>query len=247
MPNLSIIPAAAVMDRDLTPTQLRVLCAVGIHTDKMGGNVWASVKTLATEAGVAERTFQSACQELMARGYLRITKRPGRTNLYQVVLEPPADPPQVAAPPLPDAPPPQQQLVHPTPAIAAAPKRPQLATPMNDLREMVDALIDAYPERPEPIVYVAAMKAVDKTLSSGATIAQLVRAAQRYATHCDLNHTEPRYVKSLVRFLEDEVWKVYDVAMVHGRTRADWVASGQDGTKWDRLLAGEPYEEVMAG
>ena len=247
MPNLSIIPATAVMDRDLTPTQLRVLCAVGIHTDKLGGNVWASVRTMATEAGVAERTFQAACHALVERGYLRITMRPGRTNLYQVVLDGPTDPPQVDAPVLPDAPPPQQQLVHPTPAIAAAPKRPQLATPMNDLREMVDALIEVYPERPEPIVYVAAMKAVDKALTAGATIGQLSRAAQRYAAHCDLNHTEPKYVKSLVRFLEDEVWKVYDVPMVHGRTRAEWVASGQDGTKWDRLLAGEPYEEVMAG
>lgn len=234
MPNLSIVPAAAVMDRDLTPTQLRVLCAIGIHTDKLGGNVWASVRTMAGEAGVAERTFQAACGVLVERGYLRVTDRPGRTNLYQVILEP-----ALQGPP--------QQLVHPTPATAAAPKRPQLATPHNELRGMVDALLEVYPERPEPVVYVAALKAVDKTITAGATIAQLVRAAQRYATHCDLNHTEPKYIKSLVRFLEDEAWKVYDVPTVHGRTRAEWVASGQDGSKWDRLLAGEPYDEVMAG
>lgn len=247
MPNLSIIPAAAVMDRALTPTQLRVLCAVGIHTDKLGGNVWASVKTLATEAGVVERTFQMAAQALVERGYLRITLRPGRTNLYQVVLDPPADPPQVAAPPHPDAPPPPQQLVHPTPALADAPKRPQLATPMNELQSAVDALLEVYPERPEPVVYVAALKAMDRSLTAGATPAQLLRAALRYAAHCELNGTDPKYVKSLVKFLDDEAWKVYDVPTVFGRSRAEWVASGMDGTKFDRVLAGEPYEEVMAG
>jgi len=235
MPNLSIIPASAVMDRDLTPTQLRVLCAIGIHTDKLGGNVWASVRTMAGEAGVAERTFQAACAALVERGYLRITDRPGRTNLYQVVLEP-----TLHGPP--------QQLVHPTPAIADAPKRPQGTTQHNEAREVTASLLEIYPERPEEVPFAAALKVVTAALKGGAESSQLWQAASRYHTHCQINRTEPQYVKSFLRFFgPDGFWKSYQVQTVHGRTRAEWVASGQDGTKWDRLLAGEPYEEVMAG
>ncbi len=87
MPALSIIPAAAVMDESLTPTQLRVLCAIGIHTDKLGGNVWTSVRTLAKEANVAERTVQAACAVLVERGYLKVVPRVGTTNLYEVQLD----------------------------------------------------------------------------------------------------------------------------------------------------------------
>ena len=226
MPNLSIIPARAVMDRDLSHTQLRVLCAIGVHTDKLGGNVWTSVKTLAHEAGVSERTIQAACQTLTERGYLRVTTRPGRTNLYEVVLD---TPPQGAAPP--------QQLVHPTPAIAAAPKRPKRTTPKlpSVEREYIDALILAYPERPEPPLYPAVRREVNALVHSGVNMLTLVRAAERYAAHCALNHTEKRYVKTLHRWLADGVWRTYDVITVHGRTREEWRRSGQDVLEFDRL------------
>jgi len=234
MPNLSIIPAAAVMDRALTPTQLRCLCAVGIHTNKLGGNVWASVRTLANEAGVAERTFQTACQALVERGYMTIISRPGRTNLYEVNLTPP----QVAAPP--------QELLHPTPAAAAAPERPKGTTPKlpSVEREYIDALILAYPERPEPPLYPAVRREVNALVHSGVDMLTLVRAAERYATHCALNHTEPKYVKTLHRWLADGIWKVYDVQTVHGRTREEWKRSGQDVLEFDRLAGYLTPEEV---
>jgi hypothetical protein len=235
MPNLSIIPAAAVMDRTLTPTQLRCLCAVGIHTNKLGGNVWASVRTLANEAGVAERTFQMACQALVERGYLTILSRPGRTNLYEVNLTPP----QGAAPP--------QELPHPTPAIAAAPKRPQLATPKLPAiaQEQLETLVATYPERPEPVVWAAVRKEVNVLVEAGVPFAKLLSAAERYAAHCSLNGTEPKYVKTLHRWLADGVWRTYDVLTVYGRTREDWKRSGQDVLEWDRLaeaqVVGSPY------
>lgn len=238
MPNLSIIPAAAVMDRTLTPTQLRCLCAVGIHTNKLGGNVWASVRTLANEAGVAERTFQTACQALVERGYMTIISRPGRTNLYEVNLTPP----QVAAPP--------QELLHPTPAAAAAPERPQRTTPKLPAiaQEHLELLVTAYPERPEPVVWAAVRKEANALVESGVPFGKLLSAAERYAAHCSLNATEPKYVKTLHRWLADGIWRTYDVLTVYGRTREEWKRSGQDVLEWDRLaaasVAGSPYAEA---
>jgi hypothetical protein len=229
MPNLSIIPARAVMDRELTPTQLRVLCAIGIHTNKLGGGVWTSVRTLASEAGVSERTVQAACAVLVERGYMTIISRPGRTNLYEVQL---------------DAPP--QQLLHPTPAIAAAPERPKGTPPKPPSveREYIDALILAYPERPEPPLYPAVRKEVNALVHSGVNMLTLVRAAERYAAHCSLNHTEKRYVKTLHRWLADGMWRTYDVLTVHGRTREEWKRSGQDVLEFDRLAGATQPEEV---
>jgi hypothetical protein len=72
----------------------------------------------------------------------------------------------------------------------------------------------------------------------------LVRAAERYATHCALNKTEPQYVKSLPRFFADDFWRAYDVALVHGRTREEWARSGQDVLVFDQLLADQHRQEV---
>lgn len=239
MPNLSIIPAAAVMDRDLSHTHLRVLCAIGVHTDKLGGNVWTSVRTLAQEAGVSERTVQTACQALTEKGYLRVAIRPGRTNLYEVVLDTPAlAPPQPAAPP--------QQLLHPTPAIAAAPKRPQLTTPKlpGATKDELRALEETYPERPEPIVWPPVVKELNALIRDGVPFERIRRAAARYAVHCELNQTDPKYVKTLNRWLADGAWRAYDVITVHGRTREEWRRSGQDVLEFDRLAGLTQPEEV---
>lgn len=229
MPNLSIIPARAVMDRELTPTQLRVLCAIGIHTNKLGGGVWTSVRTLASEAGVSERTVQTACGVLVERGYLTVVARPGRSNLYEVQL---------------DAPP--QELLHPTPAIAAAPERPQRTTPkpQGATKAELDALGAVYPERPEPPIWPAVVKELNALLWDGVPFEKIRRCAERYAVHCRLNQTDPKYVKTLHRWLADGMWRTYDVLTVHGRTREEWKRSGQDVLEFDRLAGATQPEEV---
>lgn len=87
MPNLSIVPAAAVQDPALDHTHLRVLCAVGIHTDAAGAGAWVSVKTICKEAQVSESTVHRALTALQERGYIRVVSRTGKTNLYEVVLQ----------------------------------------------------------------------------------------------------------------------------------------------------------------
>ena len=240
MPSLSIIPARAVMDRSLTPTQLRVLCAVGIHTNRLGGGVWTSVNTLADEAGVSRSTVQRACRELEASGYLRCLERPGRTNLYEVVLDEPMTQVTGDTGRTGEAPP-RSQLCGPTPVIAVTPERPKRTSPKNEYgeaeREIVNHIWRVYPKRPEPHSYPAALKAIVPLLRQGVDGGRLLRSAERYAAHCGLNKTEPQYVKSMPRFFADDFWKAYDVVLVHGRTREEWARSGQDVSKFDSLAA----------
>lgn len=94
MPNLCIIPARALRDPDMTPTELRVLLAVGQFTSRDGGGVWASNATLADVAGVDERHLRRALRGLAGRGYIRRVERPGRTSLMGILLD---DPPQGGA------------------------------------------------------------------------------------------------------------------------------------------------------
>jgi len=101
MPYLSIIPAAAVADGRLSDTHIRVLCAIGTHTNKLGGNVWASVGTLAKESNLSERTVQRSVLALVECGYITRTERVGRTNLYEVSLQ--SLPPVTAVTPPPSA------------------------------------------------------------------------------------------------------------------------------------------------
>ena len=68
MPNLSIIPAHAVRDERLTDTQIRVLCAIGTFTNKLGGNVWASVPTLAKQSSLSTRSVQRGFPHLVVCG-----------------------------------------------------------------------------------------------------------------------------------------------------------------------------------
>ena len=91
MPALSIIPAAAVGDTRLTDANLRVLCAVGIHSSKLGGQVWASIATLAEESGLEERSVQRAIKVLLELGYIRREERVGRTHLIDVLLDLPKE------------------------------------------------------------------------------------------------------------------------------------------------------------
>lgn len=247
MPALSIIPAQAVMDQSVSATQLRVLCAIGTHTNRLGGNVWASVSKLAEEAGVSSRTVQRAVEELCVKGYLRRIERPGRTSIFEVVLDIAVDEadPKVVSPPT--------KLCHPTPDKAVSPERYQLTitTDISPAQEVKDnhahnekhralvkltaALEEIFPKRPDHPPFPALLKAIADTLEQGAQPDQLTRAASRYAAHCLLNNVDPQYIRSMPRFFRDGYWKQYDVLTVYGRTREEWARSGQDVAEFDQL------------
>jgi hypothetical protein len=237
MSYLCIIPASAVADPDLTDTQVRVLCAIGTFTNRLGGNVWASVKTLAAGSNLSERTVQRCLPALIDKGYLRMETRVGRTNLYEIVLDraPEGVTPVSGGGDTADG----------GGVTAVSPKRYKerynITVPKTvkdnhpALRELLDALWVLYPQRAVPHNFIPTRAAVSALLSAGVPPQSLRNAADRYAKHCERERTDEKYIKSLHGFFTDDYWRAYDVAMVEGRTREEWARSGQDVAEFDRL------------
>lgn len=247
MPTLAIIPAAAVSDPRLTDRDIRVLCAIGTFTNRLGGNVWASIETLAIAANLSTRTVQRAIQTLAEAQYLRRIDRPGTTALLEVVLQP-AD--GVTG----------ESGVGVTTqsgggdyadgggVTTQSPKRykerykgtiyPQVQDDP-DFQRGLETIWHTYPKRPEPYPFVALRSTLADLVHTGTPMGSLVLAAQRYAQKCQQDRTEPKYVKHPLRFYTDSTWQAYTEATVYGRTRDEWARSGQDVTEFDRL-AGSP-------
>ena len=233
MPTLCIIPAAAVADPDLTDTQVRVLAALGTFTNRLGGNVWASVDTLATSCNLHPRTVQRAMPVLIDRGYLRAVPRVGRTTLYEVVLQPPE---RVVT---------QESLggdvgVTPPPTPLSHPiekKNEKRNESHATARAVCKAIWEVYPKRETPHLFPPAVRAIQACLAGGAEPARLVNAVMAYAVDVTRKQTEPRYVKTIHKFFADGAWEHYtQVVLVHGRTREEWARSGQDVAEFDRLV-----------
>lgn len=219
------------MDSELTDAQVRVLCAIGTFTNKLGGNVWASVRTLAKQCNLTERSVQRALPTLVERGYLRRIERAGTTNLYEVVL-------QGVTPVSPGGDSSVGGGVTPV-----SPKRPRLNEEMNDRRiiakDVLRQVWSIFPKRDTPHLYPPALRAIEQCLADGAQPTRLVIAAGQYAAEVQKNKTEPRYVRTIAKFYSDGAWEHYrPVARVYGRTREEWIRSGQDVAEFDRL-AGE--------
>ena len=241
MSTLCIIPAAAVADHDLSDTQVRVLCAIGTFTNRLGGNVWASVKTLAAGSNLSERTVQRCLPALMERGYLRMEPRVGRTNLYEIVLDraPEGVTPVSGGGDTADGggvtpqSPKRYKLTVNTTIPAKAPK--VVSTQHPALSDLTHAIWAVYPPRLTPHLFVPSRAAIATLLSAGVQPDNLYRSAQRYAESVLRERTEPKFVKSLHGFFTDDYWRAYDVALVEGRTREEWARSGQDVAEFDRL------------
>lgn len=226
MPILSIIPAAAVSDDRLTDTQVRVLCAIGTFTNRLGGNVWASVSTLAKASNLSPRTVQRALPLLLKHGYLRKLERPGRTTLYEVVLEPGVTALTHGG----------DTAVTPPPSQESPKRSKERLSITNTITAELSEMWNLYPPRPEPYSWVAVRKAVVDTMESeGVTAQTLLNAVRRYAQHCQATSVESRYVKGMIGFFRDGYWKAFAVPTVHGRTREEWARSGQDVSEFDRL------------
>lgn len=232
MPHLSIIPAKAVADPVLTDTQLRVLCAIGTFTNRLGGNVWASVQTLAKTCNLNPRTVQRALPVLIEAGYLRSLVRPGRTNLYEVVLESPLTEESQGG----------DRGVTPPPTTES-PKRLRENDKHNDLRQMAHwvtkEVFGIFPRRETPHLFPPALRAIMDCLKNGADPQRMVQAAGLYAMDVQRKGTEPRFVRTITRFFSDGAWEHYVAEVrVHGRTRDEWARSGQDVAEFDRLAQG---------
>jgi DNA-binding transcriptional MocR family regulator len=141
-PRYSIIPADAVMDRELSRLALHVLTALGTHADNNG---WCIVKqkTLAERIGSTPNSIANALRELIKRGYVRSRQRHGMNgvrlaNLYQIVMD--REPSEALVEDgISDAPPPStdggyphaQMGVPPTPTWGSNKNDPSLERPLS--------------------------------------------------------------------------------------------------------------------
>jgi hypothetical protein len=239
MPNLCIIPFRSLQDTDLSHADLRILCAIGSHTDRDGAGVWASAKTLSDEAVASRSQFFASCAKLEARGYITRTARwstSGRqmTSMMRVLL---------------DEQPVQrklegrvQRLLDGESPEATGHKRPQGTTPKNKPqegeREAVQSLYDTYPAREGANPYLPAQTAIVALLRQGIPVEQLLRAQHGYTDHVRREHGLPsKFVRMTCRFYADDFWREYDRPTVYGRTREEWARSGQDVEEFDRTVA----------
>lgn len=273
MPALSIIPAKAVGDTRLTDANLRVLCAIGIHSSKLGGQVWASIATLAEESGLEERSVQRAIKVLLELGYIRREERVGRTHLIDVLLDLPLDLPLEGTPV--DKKPPKKAKGGVTPespggdsrvgggclqshpndktndktngirgegggdgVALAANAEPRPKTEQQLVYDWLLLLGEIYPLRPEPINMVRLLrivKAIPELRDRMVQEAALV-GAKAYAHQVAVEGTEPKYVASIYRFVEEAGWRNWGLRVeprVHGLTRQQWIRTGQDVAVWD--------------
>lgn len=88
MPNLCIFPARALEDETITDADLRVLAAIGVHTDR-NGDCRLFVRTILKRAKVARSTFFASIKRLEAAGLIaRVSGRmKGQSSSYTVILD----------------------------------------------------------------------------------------------------------------------------------------------------------------
>lgn len=242
MPNLCIIPFRALEDGTMTPAQLRVLCAIGAHTDREGAGVWASAATLADEARCDRATFFRAAKYLESQGFVQRTARYSETDghqltsMYRVLLDAPNATGGVAS---------ERDGGR---RKAVRPKRPQVQRhplPQRDGRKLNDTepaqvkmVFDAYPPRHEPYHWLSAQSAILALIRNGVSAKRLANAASAYYAEMERSGSiGTQYVRGIARFFAEGYWKTYDIPRVYGRTREEWARSGQDVTEFDRLLA----------
>ena len=96
-PRYSVIPSRAVYDTRLTPRAMRVLCALGVHSDSDGW-CFPDQKTIAKDLAMSRARVSGAIVELAEFGYiaceLRVQKGKGMRGLwYRVILDTPGKPP----------------------------------------------------------------------------------------------------------------------------------------------------------
>ena len=230
MSYLCIIPAAAVADPDLTDTQVRVLCAIGTFTNRLGGNVWASVDTLAKSCNLNPRTVQRAVPVLIDRGYLRGVPRVGRTTLYEVVLQPPEK--GVTQESL------GGDLAVTTPPTTQSPKREKERYTLTEVDKVaMEHIWSVFPKRDAPHIYLPFAEAYKFLRLAGISPNQLCSAAEAYAIAMGKAGTDRKYIKGMHRFFSDGTWENYAIPMVEGRTREEWARSGQDVAEFDRMVS----------
>lgn len=97
---------SAICDSDLPATSRHVALTLSLHMNERGGSCFPAVNTLSYETGLGSSTIRQHLNELAAKGWLKLERRDGTSNVYQATI--PDDGPlqELEAPPPGAAPPP---------------------------------------------------------------------------------------------------------------------------------------------
>ena len=253
MPNLCIIPFRALKDERIANADLRILLAIGAHTDRHGAGVWASAKTLSSEALLSRSQFFVSAARLEEYGYITRTERYSvtgtqLTSMLRVLLDEPKGATEGGEGPVildgegPD-------VLDGKGPVATGHKRPQQQRPQEqppaqrkistEDQGVAQRLFKDYPARDGDNSYIAAQKAVQELLRQGVSESAMRLAMESYAAY--LRRTgkiKSVYVKTMGRFFgADGSWKDYAIVRADGQTRAQWAQSGKDVLEFDRLTA----------
>jgi len=253
VPNLCIIPFRALKDERIANADLRILLAIGAHTDRHGAGVWASAKTLSSEALLSRSQFFVSAARLEEYGYITRTERYSATgtqltSMLRVLLDEPKGATEDGQGPVildgegPD-------VLDGEGPVATGHKRPQQQRPQGqppaqrristEDQEVAQRLFRDYPARDGDNSYIAAQKAVQELLRQGVSESAMRLAMESYAAY--LRRTgkiKSVYVKTMGRFFgADGSWKDYAIVRADGQTRAQWAQSGKDVLEFDRLTA----------
>jgi hypothetical protein len=79
-----VIPAAAFFDTALTPMQIKVLGALGYHTDRSGW-CWPGMARMAELIGCTHSAVSKAVTVLEAAGYIEVARNKRKGNRYHVI------------------------------------------------------------------------------------------------------------------------------------------------------------------
>ena len=105
-------------------------------------------------------------------------------------------------------------------------------------REMVTAVMAAYPTREIPDPFVPLRNELMALARQGVHPQALIESAALYAAHCAREGIPERYRLGATRFYRDGVWHRFHEPRVYGMTREAWRKAGLDLSEFDRLSSG---------
>jgi DNA-binding MarR family transcriptional regulator len=175
---------AIARDQRVTPSAFRLVYIITGFVNRTSGDAWPGQQRLAREFGVSVRTIQRDTEQLVALGYLTITRSRGRgrTNRYRLAATGPS---------------PQGEIFQPQEKTEARSRARHL-----DLTAF-ESFWESYPRK---IDKAAAQKAYSAVLRAGkATALELLEGSQRYAH--ERTGQDQKYTKHAATWLSKESWK----------------------------------------
>jgi DNA-binding transcriptional MocR family regulator len=175
---------AIARDPRVTASAFRLLYIIAGFVNRTSGDAWPGQQRLARELGVSVRTIQRDIDQLVALGYLTITRSRGRgrTNRYRLAAS---------------APLPQGEIFPPQKKTKTRSRAWHL-----DLTAF-EAFWESYPRKLDK---AAALKAFSAVLRAGkATALELLEGSQRYAH--ERTGQDQKYTKHAATWLSKESWK----------------------------------------